>query len=89
MQSSVNNGRQQSHDCHAGEYEQDLQQRLPGKHGKKEIYGQFHNRGQFTTTKDRRIIAGLTAGPYMATKLACSFTRKGGRNPDCLRQQIP
>lgn len=35
---SVNNGRQQSHDCHAGEYEQDLQQRLPGKHGKNEIY---------------------------------------------------
>lgn len=35
---SVNNGRQQSHDCHAGEYEQDLEQRLPGKHGKNEIY---------------------------------------------------
>lgn len=48
---SVNNGRQQSHDCHAGDYEQDLQQRLPGKYGKKRDLWTFPQHGRVHNNK--------------------------------------
>lgn len=55
----VNNGGQQSHDGHAGEQEQDLQQRLPGKQDKSETRGHVDHRGQITATKGRRGSPGI------------------------------